>query len=1291
MTITATTTETLVNTTTTGQQTQSTLTRLYNAGGIFIGTLVVWVSDSQSGGDGNDIVMQRYNAAGAKVGAETIVNTTLTGNEYNPTVTALAGGLYAIAWEGTDNYARGSFVQVYTSAGVKVGGEIQVANSADYQYEPQVVAVSGGFVVSYLTEFGDANGRAINAQRFAITGSAGSYAIAYADQAGTVLADQTQRANFLVNQIETGAQQRGSSFGLASGGALYLYESPDSNGSGLFGRIMAANGTFGAQFQVSSEAGNTQAWGDAVQLANGNIFISWSSLGQDGSGWGVYGRILSATGVPVSDEFRMNEEVPGNQSNADSMQQGPKLALLDDGSVVGVWYTDSDNYTEVLARRFKADGSPDGHQIEVNVERTYLQYSPDVVAIAGGFRVSWQSIPNFSDWDIVSRDFTYSGSIPTTQPVQRTGGEDQVNTGAISDQENATVISRADGSYVIVWASQTNLSTGDGSGWGLFAQRYSAAGARLGGEFQVNQASAGNQHYPNATMLSDGRFAVAWHSGDNGNGSDSYFRIFNADGTAATGDIRVNANIAQDAFPTIAALSTGGFVVTWNTYYYAEGGQQDVWAQRDNASGVAVGGEFRVTETGGINGGDGEELNGDTVIGLNSGRFVVVYEDRSGEDGSGIGLYGRTYSAAGVGGAIFQINSYTDSNQSQANLAKFVNGSFVVVWNSYNQDTSYDGVFARVFDTNGVALTDDIRINSNRQYGQYAPQVAVLADGSFAVTWSSDHDDGIGGTDVYVARYSATGQMLNEDVRINREVSAHGERYSDIAATENGFVVTWVQEDAGRGGADGDGDGIFRQEFTIDGLNASAGERADKPSIALASGTNLIVNGGAETGTAAANFTAVVNPAGWTAVTGSMTAVQYAIGGTENLNAADSTEVSGGNDYFAGGPDSPVSTIRQTINVAAQATQIDTGRIYARLDGDFGGFYYDNDTAAMTVIYRNASGIELGRRTIGPVQHYERGYVTQLDHRSALSLVPTGTRTIDVELTAVRASGEYNDGYADNLSLILSPAGVGAEGSPIAIPLVIALQDANTATAETLRVEVAGIPVGATLSDGVRSFTATRFADTVDITAWTRNALTITPPPGSEADFTLEIRATATETATGDTATTVRTIAIDVQPTAEPTVRDAPTVRVNAQIADQQTDPQIVRDAATGNVVVTWQSQAQDGSGFGVYLQMYSASGALLGGERQIAQTIAGDQTEAQATYLANGQFVVVWSSLDTGAWRVVQRLFNADGTPAGAEQQVDNHNILYYYSQPFPHITALADGGWLTSWNGYTPISMAA
>ncbi len=62
--------------------------------------------------------------------------------------------------------------------------------------------------------------------------------------------------------------------------------------------------------------------------------------------------------------------------------------------------------------------------------------------------------------------------------------------------------------------------------------------------------------------------------------------------------------------------------------------------------------------------------------------------------------------------------------------------------------------------------------------------------------------------------------------------------------------------------------------------------------------------------------------------------------------------------------------------------------------------------------------------TIGPITAAQRGNHTGFVHVTANGVVPAGTvwAEVDVTMTRVSLAGPYNDGYADNLSLVLLPS-----------------------------------------------------------------------------------------------------------------------------------------------------------------------------------------------------------------------------------------------------------------------------
>ena len=202
------------------------------------------------------------------------------------------------------------------------------------------------------------------------------------------------------------------------------------------------------------------------------------------------------------------------------------------------------------------------------------------------------------------------------------------------DSDNCNVAVDSSGNTVVVWMSQAQ----DGSGYGVYGQRYDGTGAAVGGEFQISQTTAGNQQFPSVVMAQNGSFVVVWTS-DATTGGDIFMRRYAADGTALSGEILVNTTTTNTQHvPNVAMDGSGNFIVVWDSY---ASGNYDVRAQRFNSSGAAVGGEFTVNTT----------LAGDqrlNSVAMNaSGAFVITWTGING-DGSGNGVFGQRFNAAGT-------------------------------------------------------------------------------------------------------------------------------------------------------------------------------------------------------------------------------------------------------------------------------------------------------------------------------------------------------------------------------------------------------------------------------------------------------------------------------------------------------------------------------------------------------------------------------------------------------------------------------------------------------------------
>ena len=182
-------------------------------------------------------------------------------------------------------------------------------------------------------------------------------------------------------------------------------------------------------------------------------------------------------------------------------------------------------------------------------------------------------------------------------------------------------------------------------------------------------------------------------------------------------------------------------------------------------------------------------------------------------------------------------------------------------------------------------------------------------------------------------------------------------------------------------------------------------------------GKNLVVNGDGEAGSAATSDTAIVAPQGWT-TTGAFTAVQY---GTPNfIKGSDPGPPDRGKTFFAGGPSNPQSSATQTIDVSGSSGAIDGGDKKYVLSAWLGGFESQDDNASVIATFADANGRALKAATIGPVLASVRNQGSKLIKTQAEGLVPRGTRKIIVRVIMVRTAGSYNDGYADDISLVLS-------------------------------------------------------------------------------------------------------------------------------------------------------------------------------------------------------------------------------------------------------------------------------
>jgi hypothetical protein len=348
----------------------------------------------------------------------------------------------------------------------------------------------GNFVVVWHSAGEDGDGLGVFGQRF--------------DPGGDPVGPE-----FQVNTETTGNQYMAGVAHDGSGNFVVVWTSNSHTGedkAGIFGRLYdAAGNPAGGEFHVNTYTTNDQFGPVVAMNPSGNFVVVWTSTGQDGDNYGVFGQRFDATGTPQGGEFQVNTTTTG-------AQYFPGVAMTDLGTFVVVWTGGQANPNyDVFAQRFSSSGVKVGGESQVNSQTGVLATQPTVATDNDGdFAVAWTQYEPNGSFGVFARRFDGSGN-PEGAPVQ-------VNTFTTGNQLGSSVAFDANHEFIVVWQGKGQDDPADPAGRGVFAQRFGDPSIPVGSEFQVNTFTPGSQFLPAVAMNANGNFVVAWTS-ENQDGS----------------------------------------------------------------------------------------------------------------------------------------------------------------------------------------------------------------------------------------------------------------------------------------------------------------------------------------------------------------------------------------------------------------------------------------------------------------------------------------------------------------------------------------------------------------------------------------------------------------------------------------------------------------------------------------------------------------------------------------------------------------------------------------------------
>jgi hypothetical protein len=366
------------------------------------------------------------------------------------------------------------------------------------QTYPDVIITSTGGYVVWQDNVIDGQGNGIAARRLDATGSPAF---------GT----------FRVNSVKTGHQDRPQIALLNNGGAGVVWQGGYPGWQSIYLKLIAPSGTFvnSNDLRLNTYTNGHQSVPVITSCTSGAVAVAWSSMHQDGHMQGIYARLVrSQNGQFITGPFKVNQFTQNNQRNPSiaGLSNGNFVVvwISEDQTPSGLF----EMRTDVFGRIFTATGTAVGDEFRIN-DSTNFCATPVVSATPTGFTVAWAQRDTFrtNGWEVVARNLDKAGvasgdifTINTTSygdqfaPELSTLGSQQlvvwtsmgqdgsyegvfgrllaqgapsgpefrINSRTISKQRFPAVASERSGRFLVVWSSYL----GGNSGFDIRAQRF---------------------------------------------------------------------------------------------------------------------------------------------------------------------------------------------------------------------------------------------------------------------------------------------------------------------------------------------------------------------------------------------------------------------------------------------------------------------------------------------------------------------------------------------------------------------------------------------------------------------------------------------------------------------------------------------------------------------------------------------------------------------------------------------------------------------------------------------------
>ncbi|HEY0512168.1 MAG TPA: hypothetical protein VGH73_09705 [Thermoanaerobaculia bacterium] len=386
----------------------------------------------------------------------------------------------------------------------------------------------------------------------------------------------------------------------------------------------------GEEFPVNAHT-HLDQFHPGVAIFQGNAFVAWTdaALGR------IYGRLIGASGFPLTDDFRIDQGSPAGGPDAGA---ATRARVVSDGSsqIAVVWAPLSGG---VRLSLFNAVAQPLSSPAAIYDEPSETIGSPDVAFDgSGGLVAAWVSTAG-ADARVLAQPLDSLG-----RPVS---GAFPINQTLSGPRRGSRVaVDPASGNFLVTWIDERE--TGNPDVWARF---FSAARQPLGPELRVNSDKVG-ETFAAVPVAHAGVFSVVWNN--QGLGADTLDVLaqrFDATGHRTGPEVLLSPDATDGASPAVTVdPASGRLLVLWvgSDGVNTDGG---ISGRFFTPSWAPAGDSFLVNAT------TARDQTEPAVSADPAGGFAAVWSsgakpdpaaplaDRPGQDGSAYGIFGQRFDA----------------------------------------------------------------------------------------------------------------------------------------------------------------------------------------------------------------------------------------------------------------------------------------------------------------------------------------------------------------------------------------------------------------------------------------------------------------------------------------------------------------------------------------------------------------------------------------------------------------------------------------------------------------------